>query len=406
MFLTPEQLEQGRRGFLAALADSPDLLRLVETPAVAMPLRGAPVRLGFVGLGGQGRVLLDQTRPEFGQVRALCDINPEHLKKADEVLAKRGLPAARHYADWREMLEKEDLEAVVMAPPLWLHAEIAVGCLEAGKHVLCEKMMAWDVPGADRMREAARRARRVLEIGYQRFYNPMYQAAYTGLVAKGRLGEVHHARLVWHRNGNWKRQGPPPEPGYDPSAWGYPSWDHLLNWRLYWKYSQGLMAELGSHMMAVTNWFFGASPSAVQGMGGVYRFPEGREVQDHVFVTFDYPGDRTAVFTSIESNAFDHYYEVFMGTKGTLLLKGESEAYFFPEGSAAAPLPAVAAAAGPPPAPDRLAAYRLEVSDFCGAVRDRRPLRCGPDRAARSSAACIAANQAMATKARVGVMAS
>ena len=66
------------------------------------------------------------------------------------------------------MLQKEDLEAVIMAPPLWAHADIAVGCLDAGKHVLCEKMMAWDVPSCERMRDAARKNNKVLEIGYQR----------------------------------------------------------------------------------------------------------------------------------------------------------------------------------------------------------------------------------------------
>src|SRR5262249_54728010 len=150
-----------------------------------------------------------------------------------------------HYSDWKEMLAKEDLEAVVMAPPLWMHEPIAVGCLEAGKHVLCEKMMAWDTEQCEQMRQAARKAGRVLEIGYQRNYNPMYQATYDGIVKAGVLGEVYHARLVWHRNGNWRRQGEPPSKDYDASQWGYPSFDHLLNWRLYWRYSKGLLAELG-----------------------------------------------------------------------------------------------------------------------------------------------------------------
>ena len=83
------------------------------------------------------------------------------------------------------MLQKEDLEAVIMAPPLWAHADIAVGCLDAGKHVLCEKMMAWDVPSCERMRDAARKNNKVLEIGYQRLSSPMYQAAYDGILQTG-----------------------------------------------------------------------------------------------------------------------------------------------------------------------------------------------------------------------------
>jgi hypothetical protein len=70
--------------------------------------------------------------------------------RADEVLAKTGKPKATHYADYKEMLAKEDIEGVIVATPLWSHAEHTVTCLDAGKHVLCEKMMAWDVEGCER----------------------------------------------------------------------------------------------------------------------------------------------------------------------------------------------------------------------------------------------------------------
>ena len=79
--------------------------------------------------------------------------------------------------------------------------------MAAGKHVLCEKMMAWDEAGCLKMRQAALDNRRVLEIGYQRNYNPMYQAAYDGIVKAGLLGDVYMSRIAWHRNGNWRRQG-------------------------------------------------------------------------------------------------------------------------------------------------------------------------------------------------------
>ena len=183
-------------------------------------------------------------------------------------------------------------------------------------------MMAWDLAGCVRMRDAAAKSGRLLEIGYQRCYNQVYQAAYEGIVKAGGLGEIYLARLAWHRNGNWRRSGNPPSPDYDPSKWGYPTWEHLLNWRLYTRYSRGLLAELGSHQVNVANWFFDSTPEAVLGTGGIHRFKDGREVFDHVYVTFEYPGGRTAVFSTIESNAFDCNYEVFFGTKGTLVLRG------------------------------------------------------------------------------------
>jgi predicted dehydrogenase len=427
MNLTPEQMELGRRNFLRVLAGTPAMAALGAAAALRGPRPGGRVRLAFIGVGSQGRAQLTNVDPEYGEVRALCDINPAQLKLADAVLAKNGLPPARHYADSREMLEKEDIEAVIMAPPLWAHADLAVGCLEARKHVLCEKMMAWDPEGCERMRAAAMRNHRVLEIGYQRNYNPMYQAAYDGIVKTGVLGDIYHVRLAWHRNGSWRRKAEPPTADYDPSPWGYPTFDHLINWRLYWKYSQGLMAELCSHQVNAANWFLGSSPEAVIASGGLYRFPENREVYDHVYVTFEYPGGRTAVFSSIESNAFDDYYEMYLGTKGTLIMLREREALLFEESSTGRQTGIEVTAAGQAAAAQssetmaantnqgagsatstasadaaiRPAATRLQMRRFCSAIRAGTPLACGPEKAMGSARACLAANQAIKTRARV-----
>ena len=429
MNLTPEQQALGRRNFLRVLAGTPALAGLGAAAAMKGPVRGGPVRLGIIGLGGQGRLLLEQTDPRYAEIVALCDINPAQLVKADDSLVKTGRQPVKHYADWKDLVQKERLEGVVIASPLFTHADISVGCMEAGLHVLCEKMMGWEPAACARMTEAARRTRRVLEIGHQRYYNPIYQASYDGIVKAGLLGEVYHARLVWHRNGSWRRKADLPSPDYTPAPWGYPTFDHLINWRLYKQYSRGHMAELASHMVAITDWFFGATAEAALGSGGVYRFPESREVPDHTYVTLEYPGGRTALFTSIESNAFDDYYEAYYGTKGTLILKGEVEAYLFEEGARAGEAKATGVAVAPKAGPvgsasesraadaagtgkgvgaasggvDRLAAYRYEIDGFCGAVRTGAPLKCGPERAAASARACIAGFEAIEKKARIAV---
>ena len=429
MNLTPEQQELGRRNFMRALAGTPAVAALGAAAAVKGPVRGGPVRLGFIGLGGEGRLLLEQTDPRYGEAVALCDINPDQLKRAADALVKTGRAPVAHHADWKEMLQKERLEGVVIATPLSTHADITVGCLEAGLHVLCEKMMAWDGASGRRMAEAAKRARRVLEIGHQRFYNPVYQAAYEGIVKAGLLGDVYHARLVWHRNGSWRRQADLPSPDFTAAQWGYPTFDHLVNWRLYKQYSRGHMAELASHMVAITDWFFGSTAETAVGSGGVYRFKYGREVPDHTYVTLEYPGGRTAVFTSIESNAFDDYYEAYYGTKGTLILKGEIDAYLFEEGASPGESKATGIAVAPKTGPvgsasesraadaagagkgkgaatgggDRLAAYRHEIDGFCAAVRTAAPLKCGPERALASARACIAGFEAVERKTRIGV---
>ena len=427
MNLTAEQMDQGRRNFLRILAGVPAVAPRGVAAGLRGPVPGGPVRIGFIGVGSRGRTLLTDVDPAYAQVRALCDINPASLAKADDVLKKNSVPPAKHYSDWKEMLQKEDIEAVIMAPPLWAHADLATGCLEAGKHVLCEKMMAWDEAGCERMRDAAHRNGKVLELGYQRNYNPLYQSAYEGIIKTGAIGEVYHVRTAWHRNGTWRRTGDPPSADFNPTQWGYPTFDHLLNWRLYWKYSQGLMAELCSHQINAVNWFLGSTPEAVIASGGLYRFPEGREVYDHVYATFEYPGGRSVTFSSIESNAFDDYYEMFQGTKGTLILLHESDAMFFDEeaskrataiavsprdggavaqssetmagnrnSNAASASAASAGSNGPRP-------IRIEIQRFCSAVRTGKPVACGPEKAIASALPCIRANEAIKQKTRLVV---
>jgi hypothetical protein len=129
------------------------------------------------------------------------------------------------------------------------------------------------------------------------------------------------------------------------------------------------------------------------------------------------------VFSSIESNSFDHFYEMFLGTKGTLILRGETEVYLFEEGQKDKPTGVEVAAKGKAPVLDasesraadaagmaqsavpekieRVASYRLEISEFCSAVRVGKPVRCGPDKAIQSAKACIVANDAVEKKTRL-----
>jgi predicted dehydrogenase len=424
MDLTDEMKDRGRRNFLKAVAGAPALVALGAAALTKGPVRGGPVKLAVIGAGDMGNGHLRQMQKTHVDLKALCDINPRRRSAAADFLVTAGWPRPHEYDSWREMLEKEDLEAVLIAAPLWTHSEIAIGCLDAGKHVLSEKMMAKSEADCLAMIAAARRNRKILEIGYQRYYNPMYQAAYENIIKAGVLGDVYHARLAWHRNSSWRRTEEPPSPDFNPSQWGYPDWEHLLNWRMYKRYSEGLMAELGSHQLTATSWFFDSAPRAVYSAGTISRYKDGREVSDHVYATFEYPGDRTATFSSIQSNAFDDACEQFMGTKGTLILKHETEAYLFNEGEAQAARVEVskqssspitdASATRPADSPrqavgsspdqsDRGLAYRNEVMEFCAAIRTGSPIRCGPEKAMRSAVAILAANRSAEQKLRIEI---
>ena len=416
MNLTAEQKKTGRRNFLKAVAGLPALVALGGVALSRGPVRGGPVKIALVGTGDMGKGLLSNYQREYCDLKALCDVNPKRRAAQVEAMVKKGWPKPNEYDSWQEMLQKEDLEAVHIATPLWMHSEIAVGALNAGKHVLCEKMMAKSEAECQAMIDAAKKNNRVLEIGYQRFYNPIYQAAYNNIIKQGVLGDVYYARLTWHRNTDWRKKEGPPSPDFNPSQWGYPDWEHLINWRMYRKYSEGLLCELGSHQIAAASWFLDSHPESVYSSAGTYRFKDGREVADHVYATFNFPGGRTATFTSIQSNAFDEYYEMYMGTKGTLFMTRELDSYLFHEGdevtaqtrvevsksgsgpvadaSASQPVEATARAidSGVGTILDKGISYRNEIAEFCTAVRTGSAVRCGGERAMSSAMAILTGN--------------
>ena len=424
MNLTEEQKVLGRRNFLKAIAGAPALLALGGAALTRGPIKGGPVKIALVGTGDMGNGLLNQYQKEYCDLKALCDVNPGRRAKAVEAMVKKGWPRPNEYDDWQEMIQKEDLEAVHIATPLWTHAAIAVGALSMGKHVLCEKMMAKSREECEQMIDAAKKNNRVLEIGYQRYYNPIYQAAYENIIKPGMLGEIYHARLAWHRNSTWRKKEDPPSPNFDPSKFGYPDWEHLLNWRMYRKYSEGLLCELGSHQITAASWFLDSAPTAVYVTGGTYRFKDGREVSDHVYATYEYPGDRTVTFSTIQSNAFEQNYEMFMGTKGTLIMARELEAYLFNEGEGATTQvqvsrqssgPVADSSASQPPGsnartvdmgdniPNKGISYQNEIAEFCGAIRTGSPIRCGPEKAMNSCVAVLQGNIAAAQRSRIQI---
>lgn len=426
MNLTDEQKTIGRRNFLKAVAGVPALVVLGGAALTRGPIKGGPVKIALVGTGDMGKGLLNQYQKEFCDLKALCDINPKRRAAMVDTMVKKGWPKPNEYDDWQEMIQKEDLEAVHIATPLWTHSTIAVGALNAGKHVLCEKMMAKSAQECQQMIDAAKKNNRVLEIGYQRYYNPIYQAAYTNIIKQGLLGDVYYARLAWHRNSSWRRPAEEaPTANFDSGKYGYPDWEHLLNWRMYKKYSEGLLCELGSHQVTAASWFFDSHPEAVYANGGIYEYKDGREVNDHIYATFNYPGGRTATFSSIQSNAFDENYEMYMGTKGTLIMTRELEAYLFNEGEGAAttrvdvskqssgPV-ADASASQPANASGRTVnpadgivnkgiSYMNEIAEFCSAIRTGSPVRCGGEKAMTSAVAILTGNLAAEKQTRLSI---
>ncbi|HLH36113.1 MAG TPA: Gfo/Idh/MocA family oxidoreductase [Alloacidobacterium sp.] len=403
MYLTLEQQRIGQQNFWRTVGPELNPERMKLETCVPRQFSGGAVRAGIVGVGSQGAALLSYCLPEFIDVVAICDINPAHRAKACQGLAKGGWRQPREYTEWREMKEKEKLEMVIIATPLWTHAEIAVGFLEAGIHVFCEKMMAHDEEGCRQMIAAAEKHHRHLEIGYPRFYDVLHTAMYKSIILPKLLGDIHFVRLFSHNNESWRKHEQPPFPGFDPKPWGYPDWEHLMNWRMYDIYSRGLTAEWGSHITSFTDWFLGSTPISVYGSGGIYHYKDGREVDDHLFITYDHPGGCKVELSLILTNNFYGNFEEFIGSEGTVIFNDTSGLMYFPNESCASREGDKYKDLNLDPWNNFEIAFRTEIWNFCSAVRHGNPLNCGAARGLSTVIGCLAGIKAARTRSRVAI---
>ena len=291
---------------------------IVGAPAILTgPNPGSTVHYGFIGTGTEGCTLLKRltTIPE-GRCIATCDIYPPNLKKGVETIGSNPQTYTGSPFEYRKMLERKDLDAVLIATPLNLHAQMVIDSLNAGKHVFVEKTMYFKEEEGELIQKAAQaNPKQVLQIGLQRRSSVLYNVAMQ-MVHKGALGKVMFVRAQWHRNNNWRR------PVSDPK------FERLINWRMYREYSGGLMAELASHQVDIANWAFGSEPISVQGTGGIDYWKDGREVCDNIEVIFEYPEGRKMLYSSILYNAHFQYDEQIMGDHGTLIITIGKGMYF------------------------------------------------------------------------------
>lgn len=319
-------------------------------------LEGEPVRVGVIGTGDQGNNgHIMPMNPNYCRLVAFSDIRPSNIKRTwDNINQKFGDEAkkVKFYENYKDLLADPEIEMVSIALPLHLHASVTIEAIKAGKHVLCEKLMAKTVGECKEMIKAADEAKKLLAIGHQRHYSYLY-ANCRSIIERGDiLGDIRHLRAYWHRNqaGNglpdgikgkydsWFKAVPKEDLAVDLNKFGYNSYEELVRWRVYDRTGAGLVAELGSHQLDACSIFLGkVHPKSVQGSGGVLFFEDNRQVEDHVFLIYEYPKDSAAkgavvMYSSIGTNAFDGYGEQVMGTMGTMIVQEEREAYLFKEG--------------------------------------------------------------------------
>jgi predicted dehydrogenase len=300
-----------RRQFLAHSAGIAGASLGLGIPRVGGSESGGEIRLGFIGVGDRGRHLLGAARacsredprargaPRV-RVAAICDVSPQNTKRALDLF--RDAPAAgdrpRCFSSYRALLDDPEVDAVVIATPVYQHADQTITALAAGKHVYCEKPMAHSPEDCRRVLLAALAAGpagRVYQAGFQRRYNARYRAS-ARFARSGEAGRILFLRAQWHATGNSPKDKP---------------------WLFRREKSGGIVLEQACHQFDIFNWVLASTPLRACGFGGTGRFvnePPGRDTMDHYGAVIEYPGgirvQLSHVSFAIPDRRFSGIYEL------------------------------------------------------------------------------------------------
>lgn len=412
--------------------------RAVENAELAAKKNPDQLNIALIGAGAQGRILTESCLRIPGiRFKALCDIWEYSQKYTGNVIKKYGHDI-NIYEDYKELLanEKENLDAVVIASPDWMHAEHANACMEAGLHVYSEKEMSNSLEKAAGMVHTAKATGKLLQIGHQRRSNPRYIHAIEKLIHEEKLlGTVTHATAQWNRakadDIGWPKKFEMAAEKLD--KYGYNSMQEFRNWRWYKKYGGGPIVDLGSHQIDLFEWVWETNPKSVIASGG-NDFYSHREWYDNVMCIFEYEtseGTARAFYETLTTTGHRGFSEAFRGTNGTIEIaevpaRGNSalrEAHA-PEWE---PLAAkglirqmatpikksstknvavdvrVTAEAGKWPLPVDLTkpAHQPHLENFFNAIRYGTPLNCPGEKGYETAVAVLAVNRAVASNQKI-----
>lgn len=286
------------------------------------------LRIGVIGCGGMANAhmnaLLEMRESDNIEITAVCDV---YSKRLDEASAKTGGAAIEEY---RNLLERDDVDYVLIATPEHWHHKMALDALDAGKHVYVEKPMTHTIEQAKEVVAKVKDSGLKLQVGVQGMSDESYEVAHE-YIERGVLGKVVMAQIDYSRNyvGDfWAYEiDPEAQPGLnlDWKAWLGPapdrSWDprRYFQWRRYWDYSGGIATDLFIHRVSRIIKAVGLRfPQYVVATGGKFQFVDSvAEIPDTFNILSDYPGGPTVSLVSSMANdtPVDH---VIRGHKATL----------------------------------------------------------------------------------------
>lgn len=312
------------QGLSAAALATKSMTSIAETALSDSPIgTPSPVRLGIIGPGSRGKELIRNVLRVPGvTVVAAADVYPPRFQQLNQLC---GYNVAAH-SDYRSLVDRKDLDAVIVSTPENFHSEHVIAALQSGHHVYGEKTMAFTVAETNAIVKTVESGKQIFQVGHQYRYAPWIRAGIKR-VQQGEIGDVTHVYAYWHRNSDWRRPVP------------NPSLERLINWRLYNEYSLGLLGELASHHIDIANWVFDEAPHAAYATGSIATYHDGRENDDNVQAILSYSKGRRFVFSSITDNAMMGDQLWLYGTKGSLNLTLEDAAFYY-EPKAAVHVPA------------------------------------------------------------------
>lgn len=297
------------------------------------------IQAAIVGSGNRGRRLLRAAgRLPDVEVIAVCDLYQGNLKKGLELASAR----AEAYGDYRRVLDRKDIDAVIIATHNHWHHRIAVDALQSGRDIYLEKPMTHKLEEGPDIIRAAEENKRIVQVGHHRRSSPVYQKA-RELVEQGWLGKITFIRVAWFRNSvepQWRRPIPPdasPETidwetfikptkkrPFDPAR--------FFQWFCYCDYSGGIATDLLVHSMDAVHMVMGAQgPERVIADGEILYWKDGREVPDTFSALFHYPEGFQVNFSCTFANQQPGTRDEFYGKEGTIIIADERRLYFYPE---------------------------------------------------------------------------
>ncbi len=302
------------------------------------------INMGLIGLGGMGNwhlgSLLGRAEKDNVRVAAVCDVYQRRLSAAQAACKGEGYP------DYRRLLERNDIHAVLIATPDHWHAKMTIDAMAAGKHVYCEKPMTYSIEQAIQVRDAVKKYKKVLQVGPQRTADDAIHTAHD-VIRAGRIGKVTFAQGSYNRNARVcvfnTIHAIDPNAGPDKTGDDHIDWDmwlghewglapripynaeHFFHFRKFWPYNGGVATDLLYHKLApllrAIAGPHGEYPVRVNASGGLYIEKDGRDIPDVFIMTADFPSEFSVMLVSLLTND-THLEDRIYGKYGTMELRG------------------------------------------------------------------------------------